>query len=157
MHLILRLSLQGSVFPEITQKYDEIKEILDEEEESFSRTLDRGEKLFEQYAKKALEAGQKELNGKDVWRLYDTYGFPVDLTRLMAEELGLGVNEVEFEAAQAASKEASKAGVKKGTGEAVALDVHDIAALEKNVDVPKTDDSFKFRRSLGLRSKLYRN
>ena len=34
------------------------------------------------------------LNGKDVWRLYDTYGFPVDLTRLMAEELGLGVNEV---------------------------------------------------------------
>ena len=54
MHLILRLSLQGSVFPEITQKYDEIKEILDEEEESFSRTLDRGEKLFEQYAKKAL-------------------------------------------------------------------------------------------------------
>ena len=47
--------------------------------------------------------------------------------------------------------------MKKGTGEAVALDVHDIAALEKNVDVPKTDDSFKFRKSLGLRSKLYQN
>ncbi|PIL35624.1 hypothetical protein GSI_02352 [Ganoderma sinense ZZ0214-1] len=136
----------GSVFPEITQKYDEIKEILDEEEESFSRTLDRGEKLFEQYSKKTLDAGQKELNGKDVWRLYDTYGFPVDLTRLMAEELGLSVNEAEFEAAQAASKEASKAGVKKGAGETVALDVHDIAALEKNADVPKTNDSFKFQR-----------
>ncbi|KAH9945433.1 tRNA synthetases class II (A)-domain-containing protein [Epithele typhae] len=136
----------GSVFPEITQKYDEIKEILDEEEESFSRTLDRGEKLFEQYAKKALDAGQKELSGKDVWRLYDTYGFPVDLTRLMAEELGLGVNEAEFEAAQAASKEASKAGVKKGTGEAVALDVHDLAALEKNSGVPKTNDSAKFQQ-----------
>ncbi|KAI0749326.1 tRNA synthetases class II (A)-domain-containing protein [Daedaleopsis nitida] len=136
----------GSVFPEITQKYAEIKEILDEEEESFSRTLDRGEKLFEQYAKKALEAGQKELSGKDVWRLYDTYGFPVDLTRLMAEELGLSVNEAEFEAAQAASKEASKGGVKKGTGEVVALDVHDIAALEKNADVPKTDDSAKFQQ-----------
>ncbi|RDX57348.1 hypothetical protein OH76DRAFT_1395138 [Lentinus brumalis] len=136
----------GSVFPEITQKYAEIKEILDEEEESFSRTLDRGEKLFEQYAKKALEAGQKELSGKDVWRLYDTYGFPVDLTRLMAEELGLSINEAEFEAAQAASKEASKGGVKKGAGEVVALDVHDIAALEKNAAVPKTDDSAKFQQ-----------
>ncbi len=39
----------------------------------------------------AREQGAKELNGKDVWRLYDTFGFPVDLTRLMAEELGLGV------------------------------------------------------------------
>ncbi|RPD74749.1 hypothetical protein L226DRAFT_545685 [Lentinus tigrinus ALCF2SS1-7] len=136
----------GSIFPEITHKYEEIKEILDEEEESFSRTLDRGEKLFEQYAKKALEAGQKELSGKDVWRLYDTYGFPVDLTRLMAEELGLSVNEAEFEAAQAASKEASKGGVKKGTGEVVALDVHDIAALEMNSAVPKTDDSPKFQQ-----------
>ncbi|KAI9057339.1 hypothetical protein FKP32DRAFT_1598429 [Trametes sanguinea] len=136
----------GSVFPEITQKTAEIKEILDEEEESFSRTLDRGEKLFEQYAQKALQSGQKELSGKDVWRLYDTYGFPVDLTRLMAEELGLSINEAEFEAAQAHSKEASKAGVKKGTGEVVALDVHDIAALEKNDAVPKTDDSFKFQQ-----------
>ncbi|KAI0359918.1 hypothetical protein OH77DRAFT_1419277 [Trametes cingulata] len=135
----------GSVFPEITQKTAEIKEILDEEEESFSRTLDRGEKLFEQYAQKALQSGQKELSGKDVWRLYDTYGFPVDLTRLMAEELGLSINEAEFEAAQAHSKEASKAGIKKGTGEVVALDVHDIAALEKNDAVPKTDDSFKFQ------------
>ena len=65
----------------------------------------------------------------------------------MAEELGLSINEAEFEAAQAHSKEASKAGVKKGTGEVVALDVHDIAALEKNDAVPKTDDSFKFRTS----------
>ena len=58
------------------------------------------------------------------------------------------LNLPQFEAAQAASKEASKAGVKKGAGETVALDVHDIAALEKNADVPKTDDSFKFRECL---------
>ncbi|KAI0045946.1 hypothetical protein FA95DRAFT_1560637 [Auriscalpium vulgare] len=134
----------GDVFPELTKKVPEIKEILDEEEESFSRTLDRGEKLFEQYAAAAREKGIKELNGKDVWRLYDTYGFPVDLTRLMAEELGLGINEKEFEDAQAASKEASKASLKKSDKDVVKLDVHDIAALEKNADVPKTDDSAKF-------------
>ncbi|KAF8271507.1 tRNA synthetases class II (A)-domain-containing protein [Lactarius quietus] len=134
----------GHVYPELTRKTAEIKEILDEEEESFSRTLDRGEKLFEQYASAALEAGLKELNGKDVWRLYDTYGFPADLTLLMAEELGLGVNHQEFEAAQAASKEASKASLKVGAKDVLKLDVHDIAALEKDASVPKTDDSAKF-------------
>ncbi|KDQ33558.1 hypothetical protein PLEOSDRAFT_1091537 [Pleurotus ostreatus PC15] len=134
----------GHVFPEITKKLDELKEILDEEEESFSRTLDRGEKLFDQYAARVKEQGGKELNGKDVWRLYDTFGFPVDLTRLMAEELGLGINEKEFEEAQAWSKEASKGAVKKGNTDLVKLDVHDLASLEKNNDVPKTDDSAKF-------------
>ncbi|THH15470.1 hypothetical protein EW146_g5010 [Bondarzewia mesenterica] len=134
----------GDVFPELTKKVDDLKEILDEEEESFSRTLDRGEKLFEQYATSTQQQGSTQLNGKDVWRLYDTYGFPVDLTRIMAEELGLVVNEKEFEEAQAQSKEASKASLKKGGKDIVKLDVHDIAALEKNSSVPKTDDSFKF-------------
>ncbi|KAG2744889.1 hypothetical protein P692DRAFT_201841392 [Suillus brevipes Sb2] len=85
----------GDIFPELTKKQGDIKEILDEEE-SFSRTLDRGEKLFDQYATRTKDQGAKELNGADVWRLYDTYGFPVDLTRLMAEELELGINEKEF-------------------------------------------------------------
>ncbi|KZV83020.1 tRNA synthetase class II [Exidia glandulosa HHB12029] len=135
----------GDVFPELTKKYDDIKEILDEEEESFARTLDRGEKLFEKYVAQAREAGKTELGGKDVWRLYDTFGFPVDLTRLMAEELGLGINEAEFEAAQAHSKEASKGAGKQGSKETVKLDVHDIAKLEADASVPKTNDSAKFR------------
>ena len=135
--------MQGHVFPELTKRVDEVKEILDEEEESFSRTLDRGEKLFDQYVAKAQQKGEKKLSGKDVWRLYDTYGFPVDLTRLMAEELGFTIDEEEFELAQAQSKEASKV-QKKGNKEIVKLDVHDIAALEKNPSVPKTDDSAKF-------------
>jgi alanyl-tRNA synthetase len=135
---------QGEFFPEITTKYDDLKEILDEEEESFSRTLDRGEKLFETYVQAANAAGSKELAGADVWRLYDTYGFPVDLTMLMAEELGLTVNQADFEKAQNESKEASKGAGKKGDGQAVRLDVHDIAALEANDNVPKTDDQFKF-------------
>lgn len=139
---------QGDIFPEITKKVDGIKEILDEEEESFSRTLDRGEKLFDQFASRALEQGARELDGKDVWRLYDTFGFPVDLTRLMAEELGLGINNAEFEAAQAWSKEASKASLKRDTVNTVKLDVHDIAALEKNNGVPQTDDSPKFGKTV---------
>ncbi|KAK4699029.1 alanyl-tRNA synthetase, partial [Phenoliferia sp. Uapishka_3] len=134
----------GHFFPEITGKFDDLKEILDEEEESFSRTLDRGEKLFETYVQEAVAAGRNDLAGADVWRLYDTYGFPVDLTMLMAEEKGLTVNQDDFEKAQNASKEASKGAGKKGDGQTVKLDVHDIAALEKNAAVPKTDDSSKF-------------
>ena len=137
----------GDVFPELTKKIDELKEILDEEEVSFAKTLDRGEKLFGEYVTRAQNAGSKVLHGKDVWRLYDTYGFPVDLTRLMAEETGLQINEAQFEQAQAESKEASKAHGKKEGKEVVKLDVHDLAALEKDDSVPKTDDSFKYGRS----------
>ncbi|GAA5824475.1 hypothetical protein JCM11251_000438 [Rhodosporidiobolus azoricus] len=134
----------GDFFPEIKGKYADLKEILDEEEESFSRTLDRGERLFESYVAAAQSSGSKQLKGADVWRLYDTYGFPVDLTLLMAEEAGLTFDQKEFEAAQEASKEASKGAGKKGDGQQVRLDVHDIAALEANENVPKTDDSAKY-------------
>ncbi|KAE8234372.1 hypothetical protein CF326_g588 [Tilletia indica] len=135
----------GEMFPEITKKIDDVKAILDEEEESFSRTLDRGEKLFEQYATKAKQSGAKQLNGNDVWRLYDTYGFPVDLTLIMAEELGMGVNEREFEEAQALSKEKSKGQGKKEGSEWPKFDVHDLGKLESNKDVPKTEDSAKYQ------------
>ncbi|KAF8920001.1 tRNA synthetases class II (A)-domain-containing protein [Mucidula mucida] len=133
----------GHAFPELNKRVDEIKEILDEEEESFSRTLDRGEKLFEQYANRAQEQGLKELSGKDVWRLYDTFGFPEDLTRLMAEEIGLGINDKEFEEAQAQSKEASKSHAKTDNAGVVKLDVHDLSSL-KATSTPETDDSAKF-------------
>lgn len=134
--------LQSDVFPELKKRPEEIKEILDEEEVSFARTLDRGEKMFDQYAACAKKQ-ENRLDGKDVWRLYDTYGFPVDLTRLMAEELKLTFDDKEFEDAQAASKEASKV-QKKDNKDVVKLDVHDIAALEKNDAVPKTNDSAKY-------------
>ncbi|TIB29954.1 hypothetical protein E3P84_03525 [Wallemia ichthyophaga] len=133
----------GGMFPEITNKYDDLKEILDEEEESFSRTLDRGEKLFESFAQKALQTPQKQLGGKEAWRLYDTYGFPVDLTLLMAEEAGLTINQEEFEKARQESHELSKSTKKKGEAESVKFDVHDLAALDSN-KITKTDDSFKY-------------
>ena len=79
----------GDFFPEIKKKESEVKEILNEEEQSFAKTLDRGEKQFETYAQQSKLKDLQKLHGADVWRLYDTFGFPVDLTRLMAEERGL--------------------------------------------------------------------
>ncbi|KAI9500524.1 alanyl-tRNA synthetase [Coemansia spiralis] len=133
----------GDAFPEITKNTDLIKEILCEEEESFARTLDRGERLFEQTVSKMPE-NALVIPGASVWRLYDTYGFPVDLTRIMAEESGLRVNEAEFEQERQRSREISKQ--KKGGASgntAVVLDVHAIAYL-KEQNVPKTNDEPKY-------------
>lgn len=134
----------AEAYPELAKKADEVKTILDEEEVAFSKTLDRGEKLFEAYMKKAKESGSTVLSGDDVWRLYDTYGFPVDLTRIMAEENGLEVNEAQFEAAQDAAKLKSRKVKGGNNGQGVALDVHDLGALDSNSAVPKTDDSAKY-------------
>ena len=135
----------GDMFPEIKKKESDVKEILNEEEESFSKTLDRGERQFETYAQQSKTKDSKKLHGADVWRLYDTFGFPVDLTRLMAEERNLDIDDHEFEEARLKAKEASR-GEKKAASDLVKLDVHDLGSLAKMKEVPKTDDSAKFGR-----------
>ena len=135
----------GEMFPEIKRKQYDVQEILNEEEISFAKTLDRGEAMFEKYAQRCKSNNSSQLDGADVWRLYDTYGFPDDLTRLMAEERGLTIDDAEFEKAKADAREASK-GEKKASAELVKLNVHDINTLEKMADVPKTDDGPKFQK-----------
>ena len=136
----------GDMFPEIKKKEFEVKEILREEEESFSKTLDRGERQFESYAQQCKLKDSNKLHGADVWRLYDTFGFPVDLTRLMAEERRLSIDDHEFEDARLKAKEASR-GEKKTAADLVKLDVHDLGNLAKMNDVSQTDDSAKFGRA----------
>jgi alanyl-tRNA synthetase len=87
----------GDVFPEIVEKKDYVKKVIKAEEESFNVTLDRGIDLFEEVIKKLNKTNQKVIPGEDVFKLYDTYGFPVDLTNLMAKEIGFAVDEEQFE------------------------------------------------------------
>src|SRR2546421_7718088 len=102
--------------------------------------------MFQEYANEAKKDGNSRvLSGTDVWRLYDTFGFPVDLTRLMAEERGLSIDDSEFEDARLKAKEASK-GEKKAASDVIKLDVHDLGILERMSTVSKTDDSAKFGR-----------
>ncbi|RDA89152.1 hypothetical protein CP532_2271 [Ophiocordyceps camponoti-leonardi (nom. inval.)] len=135
----------GEQFPELVSKRKDIEEILDEEEEAFARTLDRGEAQFEKHAAKAARDKTNKLDGDTVWRLYDTFGFPVDLTRLMAEERGLEIDEAEVQVAREAAREASKA-VKDAVDTFAKLDVHQIAELEQQRAVARTDDDAKFVR-----------
>ena len=81
----------GDAYPELPEHRGEIARILTAEEESFSRTLSRGLRLFEEVA-----AGGDAISGEDAFRLHDTYGFPYELTRELAHERGLGIDEEEF-------------------------------------------------------------
>jgi alanyl-tRNA synthetase len=134
----------GEQFPGLKDKQQEIKEILDEEEEAFSRTLDRGEAQFEKYAAALQKKGETKLGGADVWRLYDTFGFPVDLTAIMAEERGLTFSDAEVSEAQEQAREASKS-VKQGVQQFAKLTVHEISELDKR-GVPRTNDEAKYNK-----------
>jgi alanyl-tRNA synthetase len=83
--------MQGG-YPELEEHRDEIHRILTAEEERFDKTLERGLRLFEDVAKE----GGGDISGEDAFRLHDTYGFPLELTRELARERGLGLNEEEF-------------------------------------------------------------
>lgn len=85
----------GEAYPEIIEKKEFTKEVIKAEEESFNVTLDRGIKLFNEVAGSLKET--KIFPGVDAFRLYDTFGFPLDLTEVMAKERGLKVDLLKFE------------------------------------------------------------
>lgn len=93
------------VFPEVEKQQDFIAKLIEEEEKSFLRTLSSGLKRLDALL---AESSGSTLNGKDVFTLYDTYGFPVDLTRLIAAENNYTIDEAGFERALAEQKSSSK-------------------------------------------------
>ncbi|KAK0630168.1 tRNA synthetases class II (A)-domain-containing protein [Bombardia bombarda] len=133
----------GDQFPELRKKQDDIKEILDEEEIAFAVTLDRGERQFEKVSALAIKKNEKKLSGADVWRLYDTFGFPEDLTKLMAEERGLTIDEEEVAVAREKAREASKQ-IKTAVAQFPKLNVHQIAELENSLKIARPDSEPKY-------------
>lgn len=103
----------GEVFPEISEKKDYVKKIIKAEEENFNITLDRGIELFEEVIKKLNASNQRVIPGEDLFKLYDTYGFPVDLTNLMAKEIGFSVDEIQFEKLMQEQRERARAALKE--------------------------------------------
>jgi len=87
----------GSVFPEIVDKKNFIKEVIEGEEEGFNETLDRGLVFFNEEIEKMKKSGSKMFSGEVAFKLHDTYGFPVDLTQLMAREIGYEVDVKQFD------------------------------------------------------------
>ncbi len=104
----------SQVFPEIKSNQAQIEKIIKAEEESFNATLDRGIELFDQLVKKLNALNEKVISGADVFKLYDTYGFPVDLTAVMAREQGFPIDEKLFNELMNKQKEKSRSS--KNTG-----------------------------------------
>ncbi len=107
----------GDVFPELRNGPDAarprdnvayIAEILRDEEESFGKTLDRGIKLFNEAAEYSRKHHHGRVSGEDAFKLHDTYGFPIDLTELMAEEQGLTVDIGEYERLMEVAREKAR-------------------------------------------------
>jgi alanyl-tRNA synthetase len=94
----------GDAFPEIRQQQAHISRVIESEEASFGNTLDRGLEIFEQMVAQPATISQKKLSGEDAFKLYDTYGFPVDLTRLICEERQLELDEAGFEVCMEAQR-----------------------------------------------------
>uniref|UniRef100_A0A915Q7V7 Alanine--tRNA ligase n=1 Tax=Setaria digitata TaxID=48799 RepID=A0A915Q7V7_9BILA len=135
------VNLLGKTFSELNKDPQTVMDIINDEEKQFLKTLNRGRALF-QKAVTGLQ-GHNILSGDIAWRLYDTYGFPLDLTQLMAEERGLAVDVEAFENCKQRTVEMSSASAYK-MRDTVDLDVHAISEL-KNKGIPVTDDSPKYR------------
>ncbi len=86
----------GDAYPEIKAQADLIKHVTKEEEDAFLRTLETGMKLIEKVIADTKAAGKTVVDGKEAFTLYDTFGFPLDLTELILRENGMTVNEEEF-------------------------------------------------------------
>ncbi|KAL9296296.1 hypothetical protein ACSQ67_022192 [Phaseolus vulgaris] len=114
------VNVMGDVFPELKQQEAHIRNVIAEEEESFGRTLI-----------------------KEAFVLWDTFGFPLDLTQLMAEEKGLVVDVKGFDTAMEAARERSRSAQTKQVGGAIVMDADATSALHKR-GISPTDDSFKY-------------
>ena len=98
----------GATYPELEGQKELITKVMKEEEESFLRTLETGIKLLDGVMKEAKAAGQTEIAGEKAFTLFDTYGFPLDLTELICRENGLTVDEAGFNVEMQKQKERAR-------------------------------------------------
>ena len=129
----------GEAFPELKRNPKHVIELIRDEEVSFGKTLDRGIQLFEQ----ASLAGS--ISAAEAFKLHDTYGFPIDLTRIMAEERGMSVDIAGYERLMEQAREIARAGGREEETKVAELPPDALARLAATAGGP-TDDSAKFSR-----------
>ncbi len=98
-----------SEYPELTEKLAYIQKVISIEEERFAATIDAGISILSNLVKKALAEGKDSISGEDVFKLYDTFGFPIDLTREIASENSLGIDEQAYQNFMKAQKARARA------------------------------------------------
>ncbi len=111
----------GGAFPEIKDQQQLVEKVIREEESSFFRTLEQGIKRIDAICSDAKNNGVDQISGKEVFELYDTYGFPDDLTLLIAKDHGLSIDEQGFENELKQQKDRSRKDAETETGDWVVL------------------------------------
>ncbi|WOK95046.1 alanine--tRNA ligase [Canna indica] len=134
------VKVMGDVFPELKQYESKIQEIIAEEEASFGKTLVKG---IEKFKKAVQDVQGSQLSGQEAFVLWDTYGFPMDLTQLMAEERGLTVDVDGFNSAMEEARLKARSARTKAVGDSIVMDADATSELHKK-GVATTDDSYKF-------------
>lgn len=137
-------SLSGA-YPELAAKQALLTEVIGNEEKVFAKTLQAGRKKFESVVAAATAAGSTVISGADAFFLYDTMGFPIDLTTIMAQEKNMTVDTASFEAKLEVAKEISRAdrGARAGSGEGVrlVLEAEETSYLAKAGVQPTVDEA----------------
>ncbi len=133
----------GDAFPELNSQQVLIEKVIEEEEESFLRTLETGIRLLDEEMSQAKKAGTTEVSGKNAFELYDTFGFPLDLTELILRENGLTVNRAEFDSEMEKQKNRSRNAAAQETSDWVELKKIEEAeflgytALEADIEIAR--------------------
>jgi alanyl-tRNA synthetase len=117
----------GAAYPETRENRAFILKVAEQEEESFRRTLDKGLAILEEEVRHLTARGERVIPGRVAFQLYDTYGFPMDLTRVIASEHNVGIDEAGFDRAMAEQRARSEW---KGSGEAAVDELHKQIAAE---------------------------
>ena len=119
--LDILIETMGDAYPELKEQKVLIGKVIKEEEDAFLRTLETGIKLLDKVMADAKAAGKNEISGVDAFTLYDTYGFPIDLTELILKEKGMGVDIAAFDAEMQKQKELARNAAAVENGEWVVL------------------------------------
>lgn len=125
------IETMGDHYTELREREDWIKQVITEEERRFERTLDTGLAILDDIIGDLKRQARTEIPGKDVFRLYDTYGFPIDLTEDVAEEHGLTIDRAGYRREMERQRERARAAQKFGVGEQ--------EELYRRLDLPSTE------------------
>ncbi len=133
------IATMGDAYPELESQRTLIEKVIKEEEESFLRTLETGIKLIDKIVAETKEAKSSEVSGKVAFELYDTFGFPLDLTELILRENGLTLNKAQFDTEMKKQKDRARNAAAVETGDWVMVNSEDKPVEFVGYDVLEAD------------------
>lgn len=125
------IKVSGEAYPELIKRQDYIKKIIEIEEDRFQQTIDQGLTILVDYIGELEQNGSKVLSGEHAFKLYDTYGFPLDLTKEILEEKGLSVDEEAFKEEMNAQRDRARSA--RGDGEDLGWEEDAFSTLPKEI------------------------